>query len=123
MRRNVLLGGVIAAVVLAAGLGWFFGTQIQSPAEAAAEAEPPEASNITVQVVSEVLSADVITRGDIVYDEPVSVSLSGSFAVTPEKLVVTQAVEVNAELVEGAVAVEVVGRPVFLLAGEIPMYR
>ena len=110
-------------MVLAAGLGWFFGSQIQSPAEAAAEAEPPEASNITVQVVSEVLSADVITRGDIVYDEPVSVSLSGSFAETPEKFVVTQAVEVNSELAEGAVAVEVVGRPVFLLTGEIPMYR
>jgi peptidoglycan hydrolase-like protein with peptidoglycan-binding domain len=65
----------------------------------------------------------VVTRGDIVYDEPLSVALSGSFAETPEKLVVTQAVEVNSELVEGAVAVEVVGRPVFFLAGEIPMYR
>lgn len=123
MRRNVLLGGVIAAVVVAAGLGWFFGSRIQSPAEAAADAEPPEASNITVQVVSEVLSADVITRGDIVYDEPLSVSLSGSFAETPEKLVVTRAVEVDAELAEGDVAVEVVGRPVFFLVGEIPMYR
>jgi multidrug efflux pump subunit AcrA (membrane-fusion protein) len=30
---------------------------------------------------------------------------------------------VNTELVEGAMAVEVVGRPVFLLTGEIPMYR
>jgi len=117
------LGGVIAAVVLAAGLGWFFGSQIRSPAEIAAEADAPEPSNITVQVVRQVLSADVITRGDIVYDEPVSVSLSGSFAETPEKLVVTQAVEVNAELVEGDMAVEVVGRPVFLLSGEIPMYR
>jgi peptidoglycan hydrolase-like protein with peptidoglycan-binding domain len=114
---------VIGAVVLAAALGWFFGSQIQSPAEAAAEAEPPEASNITVEVVREVLSADVITRGDIVYDEPASVALSGSFAETPEKLVVTQAVEVNSDLAEGAVAVEVVGRPVFLLTGEIPMYR
>lgn len=123
MRRNVLLGAVIGAVVLAAALGWFFGSQIQSPAEAAADAEPPEASNITVQVTREVLSADVITRGDIVYDEPVSVALSGSFAETPEKLVVTQAVEVNTELAEGAVAVEVVGRPVFVLTGEIPMYR
>jgi len=123
LRRNVLLGGVMAAVVLAAGLGWFFGSQIRSPAEIAAEADAPEPSNITVQVVRQVLSADVITRGDIVYDEPVSVSLSGSFAETPEKLVVTQAVEVNAELVEGDMAVEVVGRPVFLLSGEIPMYR
>ncbi|MGH8953041.1 MAG: hypothetical protein ACRDX9_16685 [Acidimicrobiia bacterium] len=123
MRRNVLLGGVIAAVVLAAALGWFFGSQIRSPAEAAADAEAPEPSNITVQVTREVLSADVITRGDVVYDEPVSVALSGSFAETPEKLVVTQAVEVNADLAEGAMAVEVVGRPVFLLIGEIPMYR
>lgn len=123
MRRNVLLGSVIGAVVLAAGLGWFFGSRIQSPAEAAAEAQPPEASNITVQVVREVLSADVITRGDIVYDEPLSVALSGSFAETPEKLVVTQAVEVGSELVEGGLAVEVVGRPVFALTGEIPMYR
>jgi multidrug efflux pump subunit AcrA (membrane-fusion protein) len=114
---------VIAAVVVAAGLGWFFGSQIRSPAEAAAEAEAPEPSNITVQVVREVLSADVITRGDIVYDEPVSIALSGSFAETPEKLVVTQAVEVDAELAEGDVAVEVVGWPVFLLTGEIPMYR
>jgi hypothetical protein len=84
-----LLGSVIGAVVLAAGLGWFFGSQIQSPAEAAADAEPPEASNIAVQVVREVLSADVVTRGDIVYDEPLAVALSGSFAETPEKLVVT----------------------------------
>ena len=119
----MLLGVVIAAVVVAAGLGWFFGSRIRSPAEAAADAEPPEPANITVQVVSEVLSADVITRGDIVYDEPLSVALSGSFAETPEKLVVTQAVEVDAELAEGDIAVEVVGRPVFLLAGEIPMYR
>jgi multidrug efflux pump subunit AcrA (membrane-fusion protein) len=114
---------VIAAVAVAAGLGWLVGSRIRSPAEAAAEAEPPEASNITVQVVRQVLSADVVTRGDIVYDEPVAVALSGSFAETPEKLVVTQAVEVDAELAEGDMAVEVVGRPVFLLTGEIPMYR
>ncbi len=113
----------MTAVVHAAGLGWVVGSQIRSPAEVAAEAQPPEASNITVQVVSEVLSADVITRGDVVYDEPLSVSISGSFAETPEKLVVTQAVEVNTELAEGSMAVEVVGRPVFLLTGEIPMYR
>ncbi len=113
----------MATVVLAAGVGWAVGSQIRSPAEVAADAQPPEASNITVQVVSEVLSADVITRGDIVYDEPLSLALSGSFAETPEKLVVTQAVEVNSELLEGSMAVEVVGRPVFLLTGEIPMYR
>jgi peptidoglycan hydrolase-like protein with peptidoglycan-binding domain len=123
MSRNVMLAGVVGVVVLAAGLGWFFGSQIRSPAELAAEAEPPPASNITVEVVSEELSADVITRGDIVYDEPVQVGLSGSFASQPERLIVTQAMEQGVELSEGDLVVEVVGRPVFLLTGEIPMYR
>jgi peptidoglycan hydrolase-like protein with peptidoglycan-binding domain len=123
MSRNVMLAGVVGVVVVAAGLGWFFGSQIRSPAEVAAEAEPPPASNITVEVVSEELSADVVTRGDIVYDEPVQVSLSGSFAAQPERLIVTQAVERGVDLNEGDVVVEVVGRPVFLLTGEIPMYR
>lgn len=118
-----MLAGLIGVVVLAAGIGWFFGSQIRSPAEAAAEAEPPPASNITVEVVMEELSADVITRGDVVYDEPVQVSLSGSFASQPERLIVTQAVENGDVLKEGDVVVEVVGRPVLLLVGEIPMYR
>lgn len=118
-----MLAGVVGVVVLAAGLGWFFGSQIRSPAELAAEAEPPPASNITVEVVREELSADVITRGDIVYDEPVQVGLSGSFASQPERLIVTQAMEQGVELGEGDLVVEVVGRPVFLLTGEIPMYR
>jgi peptidoglycan hydrolase-like protein with peptidoglycan-binding domain len=123
MSRNVMLAGVIGAVVVAAGLGWFFGSQIRSPAEIAADAEPPPASNITVAVVREELSADVIARGDLVYDQPVQVSLSGSFAEQPERLIVTQAMEGGVELVEGDMVVEVVGRPVFLLVGEIPMYR
>jgi multidrug resistance efflux pump len=123
VKRNTLLVGVVAAVAAAASIGWFFGSNIRSPAEIAAAAEPPEPSNITVAVVRQVLSADVITRGDIVFDDPVALSLSGSFADQPERLVVTQAVEVGSELAEGGMAVEVVGRPVFLLTGEIPMYR
>lgn len=123
MSRNTLLAVVVGVVVVAAGLGWFFGSQIRSPAEAAAEAEPPPASNITVEVVTEVLSADVITRADLVYDQPVQVELSGSFADQPERLIVTQTVEGGAELAEGDMIVEVVGRPVFLLTGEIPMFR
>lgn len=123
MRRGPVVAMVTGAVVASAGLGWAAATQIRSPAAVAANAEAPEPSNITVAVVRETLSADVVTRGDIVYDEPVQLSLSGSFAGSPEALVVTQAAEVDAELQEGDVAVEVTGRPVFLLEGEIPMYR
>lgn len=121
--RNTFLAILVGAVVLAAGGGWLLASQIRSPAEVAAEAEPPEPSNITVEVVRTALSADVITRGDVVFDDPISLSLSGSFAQQPEQLVVTEAVEVDTELAEGDVAVEVAGRPVFLLTGDIPMYR
>ncbi len=123
VRRGVLLAGLIGVAVAAALVGVFFGSRIRSPAEVAAEARPPEPSNITVEVTLQVLSADVITRGDVVYDEPVQISLSGAFAETTTALVVTQSVEVDTELDEGDVAVAVTGRPVFLLRGEIPMYR
>lgn len=114
--RRLLPGGVIGLVVVGRGwVGW--PAPGRSPAEVAAEAEPPPASNITVEVVREELSADVVTRGDIVFDDPVEVGLSGSVAQQPERLVVTQAVEMESELGEGAMAVEVVGRPVFLLTG------
>ncbi len=123
MRRTVLLGAVLAVVAASAGIGWFFGSRIKSPAEVAAEAEAPEPSNIAVEVELVELSADVITRGDIVYDEPVTVGLSGSFAEQPDALVVTDVVDLDATLNEGSRAVEIAGRPVFFLIGEIPMYR
>lgn len=123
MKRTTALTGVVVLVAGAAAMGWFFGSQIRSPAEIAADAEPPPASNITVEVERTELSADVITRADVVYDQPATLSLSGSFAEQPEALVVTQAVDEDAELAEGAMAVEVAGRPVFLLTGDIPMYR
>lgn len=123
MKRSTVLILVVSSVVAAATVGWLFGSRIKSPAEIAAEAAPPEPSNITVDVVETELSADIVTRGDIVYDQPVSLSLSGSFAVTPESLVVTKAKQVDDELTEGGVAVEVVGRPVLILAGDLPMFR
>jgi hypothetical protein len=123
VKKNLLLAGTLAAVVLAAGLGWVAGRNIQSPAEIAAAALPPEPSLITVAVERTELSADVITRADIGYDQPASITLSGALGGAPTVLIVTAAPEVGSELVEGAAAIEVSGRPVFVLAGEIPVYR
>ena len=120
MRRGVVLGLALGGVVAAAAGGWLAGRQVQSPAEAAAEAAPPEPSRITVPVERITLSSDLVVRGDVVYDEPVSVSLSRAPAETP---VVTIAPEEGATLEEGDIALEVIGRPVFALAGDIPMYR
>ena len=123
MRRGVLVGGVIAGVVGSAGVGWFAGRNIKSPAELAAEAQPPEPSLITVAVELTELSSDVIIRADIGYDQPTPLTLGGSLGGRPNVLVVTAAPEEGAVLEEGVVAVEISGRPVLVLQGEIPVYR
>lgn len=123
MRRNAIVGLVLAGILAAAGVGWLLGSNIQSPAEVAAQAEPPEPSLITVAVRQIELSTRVVVRGDIVYDEPEQVGLSGSMGPTVEAPVVTLVLEEGVSLPEGALALEIAGRPVLVLEGEIPMYR
>jgi Flp pilus assembly protein CpaB len=63
-RRVVLVLALLAVVAAGAG-GWVAGTRIKSPAQVAAEAEPPEPSLITVPVSRVVIVNDVITRGSL----------------------------------------------------------
>lgn len=123
MNRGTTLALGLTAVVASAGVGWAAGRQITSPAELAARAEPPTPSLITVAVERRKLSADVIVRAEVAYDDPVSVELSGAIGMPGEAAVVTRAPEIDAELAEGDVAIEVAGRPVLLLEGVIPVYR
>ena len=123
MRRGVAVGATVAVAVAAAGGGWLAGRGIKSPDQAALEAEPPPASLITVEVELAELTADVITRADVGYDEPVTLSLSGAIGDRESALAVTAAPERGAELAEGSVAIEIAGRPVFVLAGTVPVYR
>ncbi len=123
MNRNRLVAGALALVVVAGALGWVIGSQIQSPAEAAANAKPPTPSLITVAVDQRLLSADVIGRGSIDFDDPESLFLSGSVGEPGTPQIVTMIPEEGTELPEGAVAIEIAGRPVILLEGELPVYR
>lgn len=123
MRRALAVGAVLLAVSVASGLGWMAARNIRSPAQVALEAEPPAPSLITVEVERTELVADVITRADIGYDDPVSLRLGGALGGRPSTLIVTSARGRGDELVEGAAAVEISGRPVFLLRGGIPVFR
>ena len=123
MKRGLSVTIVILAVGVSAGAGWWLGRGIRSPAQIAAEAEPPEASLITVQVERLELSANVITRADVGYDDPAILSLGGSLGGVSGNLVVTAVPGRGEELAEGEAAVEIAGRPVFLLEGPIPVFR
>ena len=123
MKRGLAVAVVLVAVAAAAGLGWVAGQRVRSPDQVAYEAQPPEPSLITVEVELTELAADVITRADVGYDDPAALSLSGALGGQPSVLLVTSAPERGAELTEGSAAIEISGRPVFLLVGEIPVFR
>ncbi len=121
MSRRGALAIVTVVAVAAAALGWIAGRQIKSPAEIAADAAPPPASNVTVPIETLSLSSSVITRGDVVFADSLNLRVSAS--IDGSTIVTRQPWQVGDELTEGDVIVEIGGRPVFALQGELPVFR
>jgi hypothetical protein len=121
-RRQALL---VVGLALASGLvGVLVGAQIKSPADEAAERTPPVASRITVPVERRRLESSIVLAGEVQYNEPQIVRLAGPVGLAEgETQVVTKVPEVDQTINEGDVAFEITGRPVFVLQGELPMYR
>jgi len=118
--RTIWTMATIAVVSLAAGLG--LSQMIHSPAEIAADTAPPAAGPITVPVEMRSLSNAVVLRGDAVYADPVSVTLETSDLVGPA-VVTGHIPDVGATIDAGSVLLEMTGRPVIVLPGDVPVYR
>lgn len=119
-RGRWWLAALGALVVVAAG-GWIVGQQVQSPEQAASEAAPPEPSWITAVVERRVLAQTLISRGDVHPQVAIGVAVPSSIEGSP---VVTAVGAVAGESVdEGTRLVEVSGRPIFVLRGDVPVYR
>ncbi|HSL26514.1 MAG TPA: peptidoglycan-binding domain-containing protein, partial [Acidimicrobiia bacterium] len=119
-RRVALL--VVGSVVVSSVAGWVAGSQILSPAEAAARTAAPEPSAILVAAEERVLSADVVTRGTARFGSPQDLVMAAS-ALKTDAGIVARVPLVGAELTEGDVAVTASGRPLFVLVGEQPVFR
>ncbi|SNT57361.1 peptidoglycan-binding domain-containing protein [Actinacidiphila glaucinigra] len=127
--RGKQVGTIVGVVALVGAGGWFAGTQMQSPADAAASRRPPEVRPVTVAVEHRKLTATVIAQGGVEFGAPQGVSLSGSVgsaggsgeAEATQR--VTKLPQAGATLREGSVLMQVNGRPVFVLRGSVPMYR
>lgn len=122
-RSGLRVGVALAALTAAASGGWIAALNIQSPAEVAARTAPPEPSLITVPIELVELSSDVVVRGDVRYDSPTTLSLSGSLGPDIESPVVTGITKAGDQVEDGDVVMEVSGRPILVLQGDIPMYR
>jgi hypothetical protein len=124
---RVVSATAVVAVVMGAA-GWIAGSQIQSPADAAAGHQAPPASLVTVPIEQRSLTATVTARGTISYGTPRTLNLSGSVAGDADgenatQQLITKAPTAGRTLHEGDVLLEVSGRPVFVFTGSVPMYR
>jgi hypothetical protein len=122
LDRKYKLALSLIFVVLLAVVSWIAGSKIQSPAEAAARTAPPTPSPILVPVEERVLTSDVITRGTARFGLPQSISLAPS-PLKSEAGVITTLPARGDQLKEGDVLLTASGRPIFLLQGDIPVYR
>lgn len=119
-NRALWLTAAVAAVSLVAGL--LVGSFVISPADAASRAQAPAPGLITVPVEFGALSNDVTIRADVGYADATSVTLDTSGLSGPA-VVTGQVPEVGAQFSALSIALEVAGRPVIVLPGELPAYR
>ncbi|MEU3772182.1 peptidoglycan-binding protein [Streptomyces sp. NPDC032472] len=126
-RRRRILVWVVAGAVALTGAGVVLAATIRSPAQVAADAAPPPASVLADRVERRVLTSSVVVRGTVAAEQSLTVSPGGGAAAASGaggKPVVTRVnKQPGASVQAGEVLVEVSGRPVFALAGALPVYR
>ncbi|MCD0446730.1 hypothetical protein LO763_24225 [Glycomyces sp. A-F 0318] len=124
LTKSHVVSGVLALALLGAtGTAWYFAAQARTPAQRAEETEEPDDSVITVRVDQDQL-IDTL-EFDAVLDR------TGDFAVqapaAPEGIETALAsklpLEVGDEVKAGTVLLEVSGRPMIALEGDVPAYR
>jgi len=121
-RKRLFLAVVAIAVAFGAG-GYVLGQQLESPEDARAEVAAPEASLIAVPVEATALSNDVVVRGDAEFEGAIDLELDASLGDGTSRVVTGRVPEIDAEVSEGDVIIEVSGRPVFVLGGDLPTFR
>ena len=117
--RALWIPAAVAIVALVGGL--LLGRFVMAPASAASE-DAPAPGLVTVPVEFGPLSNDVTIRSDVGFADPVEVKIDTS-AISGPAVVTGQVPAVGAELSPLSIALEVAGRPVITLPGELPSYR
>lgn len=119
-----MLAIVIVALIAAIG-GLLISTTIKSPADVAAQTQPPGLTQLTATVQRQVISTTVLAQGKV--SQPAEVSgpaASGGGGASGAQPIVTRIfLHPGAEVGPGSVILEVAGRPVFAFPGTVPAYR
>lgn len=118
-NRPLWITALVAVVTLVAGL--LIGTFVVAPASGTTAA-PPAPGLITVPVEYGELSNDVTVRADVGYADATQVTIDTASVEGPA-VVTGQVPAVGAQLDPLSIALEIVGRPVIVLPGDLPAYR
>jgi len=118
-RTLPILAGV---AMLSLGAGFALSHFVVNPADAAARTAPPAAGLITVPIESRALTNEVMLRGDVLFDGATEVHVETAELAT-RAVVTGQIPEVGSTLEAGSVALEIAGRPVIVLPGDLPTFR
>ncbi len=121
-RKRLFLAVVAVAVAFGAG-GYVLGQQLESPEDARSEVAAPEPSLIAVPVESVALSNDVVVRGDAEFEGAIDLELDTALGDGSSRVVTGRVPVIDTEVNEGDVIIEVSGRPVFVLGGDLPTFR
>ncbi|MCP3855110.1 MAG: peptidoglycan-binding protein [Actinomycetia bacterium] len=114
------MAGLSALVVLTGSL-WFVATRVESPDQAAADAKPPPATELTAPVEQRSLQQAVVTRGQVVVPSAVTVPVPVGDEHRP--VVSSFGVEAGEPVEDGSVLAVVSGRPLIALYADFEMYR
>jgi hypothetical protein len=125
-RRTIVLAIVIVALIAAIG-GLLISTTIKSPADVAAQTQPPGLTQLSATVQRQVISTTVLAQGKVSQPAEVSgpaASGGGGGGSSGAQPIVTRIfLHPGAEVGPGSVILEVAGRPVFAFPGTVPAYR
>ena len=122
LQGNRVIWVIAGIAVVAMGAGLALGAFVVSPGQAAADAKPPQGGLITVPIEKKTLANDVTIRADASFADPIEVKVETGEIGGPA-VVTGHVPEVGAQLNAGDIALEVTGRPVIVLPGELPVYR
>ncbi|MEU8153521.1 peptidoglycan-binding protein [Micromonospora sp. NPDC048986] len=120
-QRLVVRASVACAVLSLAGLA--ASTIIKSPEQLASESRAPVASVITAPVQERILKQTVVVRGTVAAATTLDVTPVIGVDGATKQIVTSVRAKVGKSVSPGDVLLEVSGRPLIALKGQIPPYR
>jgi peptidoglycan hydrolase-like protein with peptidoglycan-binding domain len=120
-QRTVILAVLVLLAV--AGVSWWAGRATTTTSALAHSATTPKAPVLTAAVVRKRLGTTLRASGKLVAAGSETISVGSIAVANAESVVTANVVHVGERIGNGAVVAQIAGQPVFVFAGDTPMYR